>query len=166
MTSPERPYAVIDLDGVLADVRHRLHHLSGRPKDWEAFFAGIPDDPPLSAGVELVRLLAMDHEVVYVTGRPERTRAVTEAWLARHGLPGGRLVMRRDGDRRPARVAKPELVRSLARRRPVALVVDDDEAVCAAFAAAGWPVQHADWMHADTDDSVVLRQAQERLGRT
>ena len=33
------PLAVIDLDGVIADVRHRLHHLKAKPKDWDAFFA-------------------------------------------------------------------------------------------------------------------------------
>ena len=35
----ERPLAIVDLDGVVADVRHRLHHLEGRRKDWGRFFA-------------------------------------------------------------------------------------------------------------------------------
>lgn len=33
-----KPLAVFDIDGVLADVRHRLPHVQGRPKDWDAFF--------------------------------------------------------------------------------------------------------------------------------
>src|SRR4051812_41343002 len=77
----ERPIAVIDLDGVVADVRHRLHHLDLRPRDWAAFFGGIPDDPVLPEGLAVVERLADDHELVYLTGRPERTRADTEAWL-------------------------------------------------------------------------------------
>ena len=35
--------------------------------------------------------LAADHEIVWLTGRPEWLRAVTVAWFGQHGLPGGRL---------------------------------------------------------------------------
>jgi hypothetical protein len=104
---PVRPLAVFDVDGVLADVRHRLHHVAGRPKDWDAFFAAALDDPPLQQGVALARASAEDCDVVYVTGRPERCRADTLTWFRRHGLPEGELRMRDDRDRRPARVAKP-----------------------------------------------------------
>ncbi len=157
-----RDLAVIDLDGVLADVRHRLSHLGGGRRDWDAFFAGIPADPVLAEGRAVAERLAAEHEIVYLTGRPERTRADTEAWLARHGLPPGRLVMRRERDRRPARVAKPELLRRLSPGRRVVVVVDDDPEVCAALEAAGWPVLRADWMA----PAEPLRSAQEDLGRT
>jgi hypothetical protein len=110
-----RPLAVFDVDGVLADVRHRLHHVERRPKDWDAFFAAAVDDPPLEQGVALARASAEDCEVVYVTGRPERCRADTLAWFARHGLPDGRLSMRSERDRRPARLAKPGLLRRTRR---------------------------------------------------
>jgi len=162
----ERPLAIVDIDGVVADVRHRLHHVRGRPKDWDAFFAAIPDDPPLADGIALARELAAVYDLVYVTGRPEQTRGDTQRWLDRHGLPPGRLVMRRARDRRPARLAKPELVRALAKGRQVALVVDDDAEVCAAMREAGWPVRHADWMAEDAASGVTLRAAQEGQGRT
>jgi phosphoglycolate phosphatase-like HAD superfamily hydrolase len=158
----ERPLAVFDVDGVLADVRHRLHHLEGRPKNWSAFFAAAVDDPPLAEGVALCLESAKDCEVVYVTGRPEHCRQDTVDWFRRQGLPEGRLSMRGDGDRRPARMAKPQLLRRLARDRTVAVVVDDDEQVCAAYEQAGWPVLHAAWM----DHAPVLEQAQESEGRT
>ena len=48
-----RPLAVFDIDGVLADVRHRLRHVEQRPKDWDAFFAAEPDDPTLVAGIAM-----------------------------------------------------------------------------------------------------------------
>ena len=75
MAATDPPYAVIDLDGVVADVRHRLVHLRGRRKDWDAFFAAIPSDEPLAEGLAVASRLSGDHEVVYLTGRPERTRA-------------------------------------------------------------------------------------------
>lgn len=161
-TTHERPLAVFDIDGVLADVRHRLHHVEGRPKDWDAFFSAAVDDPPLPQGVDLARQRARDCEVVYVTGRPERCRADTLAWFRAQGLPEGRLSMRRERDRRPARVAKPQLLRELARGRTVAVVVDDDLQVCEAYERNGWHVVRATWM----TDSPVLRQAQEDDGRT
>jgi phosphoglycolate phosphatase-like HAD superfamily hydrolase len=156
------PLAVFDIDGVLADVRHRLHHVASRPKDWDAFFSAAVDDPPLTEGVLLAQESAKDCEVVYVTGRPERCRADTLDWLARHGLPPGRLSMRRAGDRRPARLAKPQLLRSLARDRVVAVVVDDDPQVCHAYQQAGWRVLRAEWM----GRAPGLERAQEAEGRT
>lgn len=160
--SDDRPLAVFDVDGVLADVRHRLHHVDRRPKDWDAFFAAAVDDPPLTEGLALARQSALDCEIVYVTGRPERCRADTLAWFRRHGLPEGRLSMRRERDRRPARQAKPELLRELARDRTVAVVVDDDDQVCDAYERAGWRVLRATWMAS----SPVLTQVQEQEGRT
>ena len=162
MNDSPRPLAVIDLDGVVADVRHRLAHLQSRPKDWDAFFAGIPDDPPLPEGVAVVERLAGDHELVYLTGRPERTRQDTLEWLERHGLPPGRVIMRAEGDRRPARQVKPSLLRRLSPGRRIAVVVDDDAQVCDALERDGWPVLRADWMESAPD----LRAAQEREGRT
>jgi hypothetical protein len=165
---------VLDIDGVLADVRHRLHHLSGRSKDWDSFFAAARDDAPLDVGVEFAKLAATDHGIVYLTGRPERIRRDTAHWLRIHGLPAGELLMRRDTDRRPARVMKVEKLRELARHQPVALVVDDDVAVVRAVRQAGFVVQLADWMPTEPDpdepaglfDIDQLEQAQEQLGRT
>lgn len=156
-----RPLAVFDLDGTLADVRHRLRFLRRRPRDWDAFFRAAVADPPLAEGIALALDSAADHEVVYLTGRPERCRRDTVEWLSRHGLPGGRLLMRSDGDRRPARVTKPELLRGLSRGRSVALVVDDDHQVCDAYEAAGFRVVRARWAQA----SPLLERVQEREGR-
>lgn len=141
-----KPLAVFDIDGVLADVRHRLPHVQGRPKDWDAFFAAIGKDPVLPDGLALAQELAAEHRVVYVTGRPEHTRDATMAWLGGQNLPSGRVFMRADDDFRPAREAKLRLMRRLSRFGDVAVVVDDDPAVCAALRAAGWPVRQATWM--------------------
>ena len=50
----DRPLAFVDLDGVLADVRHRLHHLTGRRKDWDAFFDAAGQDPSHPEGKAVV----------------------------------------------------------------------------------------------------------------
>jgi hypothetical protein len=157
-----RPYAAVDLDGVLADVEHRLHHLQRRPKNWDAFFAGIADDPAHPEGLAVARELAGAHELVYLSGRPERTRHDTEEWLRRHDAPPGRVLLRRDGDRRPARVTKIGILRRLAAERPVAVLVDDDPAVCQAARDAGFTVLEATWSRPRPE----LFDAQERPGET
>jgi hypothetical protein len=158
----EGTYATVDLDGVVADVRHRLHHIERRPKDWDAFFAAAVDDPVLPEGRAVVEeLVGRGHEVVWLTGRPERCRWDTHSWLRRNGLPDGRLYMRRDGDRRPARVTKLAILRELARDRPVTVAVDDDDDVVRVLREAGFPVLHATWM----TDPASLHDAQEQ-GRT
>ena len=158
----DRPLAVFDIDGVLADVRHRLRFVESRPKDWDAFFDAAVDDPPLPQGVALAQESAQECEVVYVTGRPERCRQDTLDWFVRHGLPHGRLSMRRRRDFRPARIAKLELLQSMAAERTVAVVVDDDPQVCQAYEDAGFRVLRATWMA----EEPALRQAQEDEGRT
>lgn len=125
-----RQLAVVDIDGVLADVRHRLHHVTVRPKDWGSFFAAAPDDPPLAEGLETVRRLAEVFEVVYLSGRPEHCRRDTLDWFRQHDVPPGDLHLRPHGDGRPARVLKVEVLRRLAREAPVAVLVDDDPEVC------------------------------------
>lgn len=159
---PDRPLAVFDLDGVLADVDHRVHLLHRQPPAWDAFFRAAAADPVLPEGQELVLEAARDCDVLYLTGRPERCRADSVRWLSRHGLPDGRMVMRADRDRRPAAVAKPGWLADAARGRIVAVVVDDDPAVCSAYRKAGWPVLWATW----ADRSPELQQAQDTEGRS
>jgi hypothetical protein len=157
-----RPLAVIDIDGVVADVRHRLGFLERRPKDWDGFFAAAEQDLPLEIGVRRVTELAAGHDVVWLTGRPERLRKITTGWLARHGLPTGPLHMRGNRDRRPARLFKLGHVRRLAAERPIAVVLDDDPAVVAALLAEGLPAELAAWVPREEE----LDVAQEQQGRT
>jgi phosphoglycolate phosphatase-like HAD superfamily hydrolase len=157
-----KPIAVLDIDGVLADVRHRLHHLEAHPKSWSGFFAAASGDPLLPEGAAVAHRLAQDHEVVYLTGRPERCRRDTERWLVRHGLPEGLLLMRAESDRRPARQAKLAHLRRLARRGTVEVLVDDDPDVIEAATEAGLPAMLADWV----PRAAVLAKAQAVDGRS
>nr|WP_202500436.1 hypothetical protein [Streptomyces sp. SID5476] len=150
------------MDNTLADTAHRQRFLERKPRDWDAFFAAAPQDPPLAEGVALARESARECEVLYLTGRPERCRRDTVDWLAAHGLPEGRIRMRRDNDRRPARRTKLEILRELARTREIRVLVDDDELVCEDAERAGFTVVRARWAAA----SAALKAAQEREGRT
>ena len=152
--------AVFDIDGVVADVRHRLHHLERR-RSWTAFFEAAHEDPLLSEGAELVADLGRTHEIVWLTGRPEWLRDTTADWLAQHGLPGSEMYLRPYGDYRPAPRYKLDVLRRLA-PRGIAAVIDDDDEVVRAALDAGYPTILADWV----PRAAALRRAQDRDGRT
>ncbi len=152
--------AVFDIDGVVADVRHRLHHLQGHSA-WDEFFDDAHLDPLLTEGADLVRAAALEHEIVWLTGRPEWLRDVTEEWMAQHDLPCDELHMRGFRDYRPAARYKLAVLQRL-RDRGIAVFIDDDWAVTEAASAAGYPAVLAEWVPREE----VLFDAQERLGRT
>lgn len=172
--SERKAVAVVDIDGVLADVSHRLHHVAKRPKDWDAFFAAASRDPVLPEGLAVARELAERYDLTYLSGRPERCRRDTERWFQKHEIPAGELLLRRPNDRRPARITKIEILRRMAATRRIALFVDDDFEVCSAARAAGFTVLEATWgrpSNAQDDSGQIglfdaLTQAQEQDGRT
>lgn len=122
--------AVFDLDGTLTDTRHRNHWIEGKPRQWEQFFAAAGLDEAHPEGLAALRTA---HEaglaIVYLSGRPERTRDATEAWLRRHDCPAGPVLLRSDRDRSPAAEIKLRALRRLAQQQRLALLVDDDPAV-------------------------------------
>jgi phosphoglycolate phosphatase-like HAD superfamily hydrolase len=139
---PGGPAVVVDLDGVLSDVSGRLHHVAtaGRPKDWDAFFAGVTEDPLVEELHRLLDLLDPALTVLLLSGRPARTREDTVAWLDRHRVRWDLLVLRADEDRRPAPRMKEEALAALrALGFDIRLAVEDDARNAAMFRAAGVP---------------------------
>jgi hypothetical protein len=152
-------YAVFDIDGVLADVRHRLHALASRPKQWDLFFGLAPQDDVLVEGLELTRTAHSEGlTVVYSTGRPERCRHDTVTWLERHDFPTAPLRMRPDRDRRPARLTKLAVARQLHRDAGVHYLVDDDPAVVQTLRHDGFTVIHATWMQESPSEPEPTQQ--------
>lgn len=156
-----RSVAVIDIDGVVADVAHRLHHIEAGARRWNAFFAAAGADTVLEPGRNLVLELAEKHRIIWLTGRPQRLRNTTVNWLRQYQLPHDELVMRPDRDYRPAVQFKLDELRGLS-SHPIAVFVDDDELVVHAARAAGFPALFADW----APRRAALTRAQEKLGRT
>ena len=164
--------AVFDVDGVLADVAHRRHHVAGARRNWDAFFAAAGDDPPLGVGVALaLRTHAAGHQVIYLSGRPERLRRLTEQWLSRQGLPRGEVLLRPDADYSPAARIKLAGLRRLSRHDDIALYVDDDAWVVDAVRATTPPIVAgrillADWQPGGARGRRTMTQLQQRFGRT
>lgn len=97
-----RRLGLIDLDGVLCDDRHRVHHAEAR--EWGDYFALMHLDSVWPQGMALYENLTLCgfDEIAYCTGRREDTEIVTRRWLKEHGFDHrAPLIMRRMHDRRP-----------------------------------------------------------------
>jgi uncharacterized HAD superfamily protein len=135
--SSDKPIVIVDMDGTLADVRHRLHHIQGPgKKNWKRFFEAQVHDKPFAAIAQRVRDLARDNEIVIVTGRPEEYRSGTEAWLHKFRIPFSRIYMRPAGDHRPDYIVKGEILEKIGPQR-VVLAFEDRQPVWEAYRRAG-----------------------------
>lgn len=104
---------IFDLDGTLADLTHRRHHVENKPKNWKAFFAETHKDAVIEPVAVMARLCTFGNRVIICSGRPDHLRTVTEEWLAKMwGCATGHagLYMRRGGDYRADDIVKEELL--------------------------------------------------------
>lgn len=130
----------VDIDGVLADARHRQHYVDGRYRDYDSFFAEAGEDGLLAQQAVMLETFAEDHTLAMVTSRPAWIGGITAAWLEEHEIRWHLLIMRSNFDYRPAPVVKTEAVAQLRGEGfdPV-LAFDDDRRNVAAYAAVGVP---------------------------
>lgn len=133
---------IIDLDGTLCDTRHRQHHMQGEKKDWDAFYAGIPDDPINDWCADLIYQCSdLDSMILFVSGRPEKYRSVSKEWLKEKmpWSPGiSRLFMRKDGDFRKDAIVKTEIYhQEIEPYFSVKFCIDDRKQVVDAWRALG-----------------------------
>lgn len=127
-----KKFVVFDMDGTLADASDRQHHLRKEPKDWEAFFSDLHMDAPIPALVELYKALCASpvYDIAIFTGRPEKYRAMTEAWMERHDLPLRPIHCRKDGDERHDLVIKQEIYNDfISGGREIAFIIEDRNSV-------------------------------------
>lgn len=128
--------ALVDIDGTIADLSHRLHYIQSNPKDWPSFFDAMSEDKPIEPMRELVHALKDKYDIVFMSGRPDSHRIQTEQWLAYHnfGVSLFKPFMRKSGDYRADHVVKRELLAGVlelfdCQINQVKLVIDDRKQV-------------------------------------
>lgn len=125
-----RPAILLDIDGTIADSRHRHHLIEGKdaraPKTWREHSLACVDDPPIEGMVTLVRMLAETHAIIVCSGRTDVALEETEAWFREHGVPFDRVILRPDGVASSNGVLKVGVVKDLeAEGYRVVLAFDD-----------------------------------------
>jgi hypothetical protein len=152
--------AYFDLDGTLADRRHRSsYYLPDGRVDWAQVYApeNVIKDPLLDTGYAHYQQLAAEGaEIYYLTARKERNRPATAQWLADHGFPAERLVMKPDTEARHGSVWKLAWLETLIAERGqeglTIVVIDNSTQLLADLNRRArkdcWPVETilADWL--------------------
>jgi hypothetical protein len=81
---------VLDIDGTIADIDHRLHFVDKNnpsQEDWDNFFDPIlvSKDTPIEFSRYVFEIfLEYFDDIIFLTGRPEELRDVTVDWLTKH----------------------------------------------------------------------------------
>jgi hypothetical protein len=128
---------IFDIDGTLADISGRRHHVEKRPKDWEAFFRGIPQDKAIQSMVRLCNILYQSGiKILLCSGRREQDRTATVKWLTQEGVQYHELILRRDNDKRSDTVVKREMLAGLDRSK-ILFVVEDRSGVVEMWRSEG-----------------------------
>lgn len=89
---------VFDLDGTLANVEHRRHFVTGKQKNFDAFYEAAVYDAPNLWCVEMVNTFQRSgFQTVIVSARPTSLEIITALWLKSNGVDGkAQLYLLRD----------------------------------------------------------------------
>lgn len=137
---------LVDLDGTLADIRHRLPLIQRDVPDWDAFYAACFNDKPKQWCVELIfAMIAAGFNVKIVSARSKTVEATTVAWLREKTdlgelLDSGKLTLnmirQSNKDYTPDQDLKRKWLYSFGKEK-VLFVVDDRQRVVDMWRAEG-----------------------------
>lgn len=128
---PNKRKAIIsDIDGTVALIHHRS------PYHTQLCYKDEPNHPIIES------LLALKHKLIFVTGRDEKYRDLTETWLDKY-FQDYELYMRPDGDKRSDFIVKEDItVNKILTRYNVLLAYDDRPRNSRMYRKLGIQVMH------------------------
>ena len=145
---------ILDIDDTLADPGDRARFVdkdNPTQEDWDKFFdldEMAKDTPIVEAQVALENILPFVEDLYFLTGRPERTRSITEDWLYMHyGFDTqnfANLYMRTDDDRASSTEFKKKILeRNIIpeTKDNTLIMIDDSEKILKMFKEFGIPIK-------------------------
>lgn len=127
---------IFDLDGTLADCKHRLHWIKNKPKRFDKFYEEMDKDVPIKGILEIWRSIMLTavsvlekKHIIISTGRPEKYRRKTQIWIQNEFISYTDLYMRPDGDYRPDYEVKKEHLDKIREKYNVLGAFDDRKQV-------------------------------------
>ena len=128
---------IFDIDGTLADISECVRHVRKKPKNWNAFTAGMAQDKAIHSMIRLCNILyAAGLRIILCSGRNEANRPETVEWLAKQGVPYHELLLRRDEDYRSDAIVKREILQGLDKDK-ILFVVEDRSRVVEMWRSEG-----------------------------
>lgn len=143
-------YLICDIDGTIADCKHRLHYL--KKKDWDSFYDACDKDKPIEPVVSMLQNLWPYYKIIFLTGRRTTCRGKTLNWINEFVVPERvkntpvqamseyGLLMRANGDKRHDIWVKPELLANNYDITPdsIAFILEDRNAMVRKWRAMGF----------------------------
>ena len=124
-----RGIVVCDIDGTIANIDHRLHHVQKEPKDWKSFFSEMDKDTVREDVKAQIKQCEEDgYDIIFVSARSEDYRETTEKWLM-DNVGYNFVLMRKGGDKRPDTIVKQEIYDKYLKHHNVVRVYDDRPSV-------------------------------------
>jgi predicted secreted acid phosphatase len=128
-----KPNAILfDLDGTLCNVYHRRQYVATKPRNWDAWNAGIINDKPISQVLEVFNALKDRFPIFFVSGRSDDYRDVTVQWFEKHCIyehDYNGLLMRKYKDHRDDAIVKGEIADQIEENYKIFAVFDDRKRV-------------------------------------
>ena len=165
-----RDTVIVDLDGTLANIMHRIHFIEGKKRDNEGFYGSVAQDGVNRWCLDLIQNhLRSGLPVVIVSARAKECEYDTIAWLRRAGLdpllsPSLSVQILRPNikDNTPDVDLKREWLRSYGKER-ILFAVDDRARVVKLWRAEGITcLQCSDWEERQKEQ--LLHDAMNVLG--
>ncbi len=133
-TGKTKPAVIIDLDGTLCNIDHRLPHVKHENKKhnrWDLFNKEIPNDSLNQWCKQLYLYMGVHHPIILCSGRVDSSRQNTENWLKKHEIKSYRhLFMRHRSDFRQDYIIKEIILDfEILPRYNVLFAVDDRKQV-------------------------------------
>lgn len=129
----KRPAYIVDVDGTVANLDHRLHFLNQQPKNWKMFSSAeqLAKDNPIVPVIEVVNALWPFNDIVIVTAREgtQNAQNATINWLNQHDIPFNQIFFRKERDYRPDEIIKSEIYDEIEHHWEIKAVFDDRPAV-------------------------------------
>lgn len=124
---------VFDLDGTICDVRHRRQFVATKPRNWDAWNAGLVNDIPNAAVQKVFQALRhgsdYNTDLFIVSGRSDDYKEQTVEWLCKHDIFYDEIYMRKYKDHRDDAVVKGEIADKIEKTHQILGVFDDRQRV-------------------------------------
>ena len=138
--------AIFDLDGTLANIDHRLHHVRGEKKDWDRFYNEVSKDSfNRWCGLLIEMVSQYDIKPLLVTARKSSIKIKNDTiwWLRRYFNvfpPENIYWVRKEDDFRPDTELKEKcLINEILPKYSVIFAVDDRESIAQVYRRHGIP---------------------------
>ena len=122
---------IFDLDGTICDVRHRRQYVATKPRNWDAWNAGLVNDKPHRAVQMVYQALRSSYEtdLIIVSGRSDDYMNQTVNWLTDNEIFFDEIYMRKYKDHRDDSVVKGEIADEILKTHNILGVFDDRQRV-------------------------------------